>query len=145
MVLVSAVCVSAAVAAPTRSEFIRKGDAVCTQTKRELVPIRARAEAAKLLPQSRQWAATANIYADQIVIQKRFVARFRAIGVPANDAAAKALVGRLDQGVVLAQRVQRGFATHDVASLQTALPAYLRFTLETNRRVVAYGFRSCGR
>jgi hypothetical protein len=143
--LVAAVCAAAAVAAPTKAEFIRNGDAVCAQTKRELAPIKRRAEAAKLLPQSEQWAATADIYADQVVIQKRFVRRFKAIGVPAGDAVAKALVGRLERGVTLAVRLQQGFANHDVVTLQTALPAYLRFTVDLNRRVVAYGFRVCGR
>jgi hypothetical protein len=144
-VLLAAVCAVAAVAAPTKADFIRKGDAVCAQTKRELAPIKRRAEAAKLLPQSEQWAAAADIYADQVVIQKRFVRRFKAIGTPAGDAVAKGLVGRLEKGVTLAVRVQQGFANHDVGTLQTALPAYLRFTVDLNRRVVAYGFRVCGR
>lgn len=142
--LATAVWAGAAVAAPTRSEFIRKGDAVCAVTKRELAPIRARAEAAKLLPETKMWAETADIWADQIVIQKRFVARFRAIGTPAGDAVAVALVGKLARGVLLATRVQQGFAAHDVMKLQAALPAYVRYTLDLNRRVVAYGFRACG-
>lgn len=145
MVLAAAVCTEVAVAAPTRAEFIRKGDAVCVQTKRELVPIRRRAEAAKLLPQAQQWAATAGIWADQIVIQKRFLSRFRAIGMPDGDLVARALVAKIGRGVTLAQRVQQGFATRNTVSLQTALPAYLRFTVDLNKRVVAYGFRTCGR
>ena len=100
--------------------------------------------AAKLLPETKMWAETADIWADQIVIQKRFVARFRAIGTPAGDAVAVALVGKLARGVLLATRVQQGFAAHDVMKLQAALPAYVRYTLDLNRRVVAYGFRACG-
>jgi hypothetical protein len=56
-----------------------------------------------------------------------------------------ALVGGLAKGVTLAVRVQQGFATHNALALQTALPAYLRFTADLNKRVVAYGFHSCGR
>jgi hypothetical protein len=139
------VVASPAVAAPTRATFISKGDAVCAQTKRELAPIKRRADAAKLLPQSEQWAAVSAIYADQIEIQKRFVSRFRTIGAPAGDVTAKTLINSLAKGVSLAVRVQQGFAAHDAAVLQTALPAYLRFTVDLNRRVVAYGFRICGR
>ena len=79
------------------------------------------------------------------MIQKRFTTRFKAIGVPAGDSTARALVALLDRGVVLAQRVQQGFAAHDVVVLQTALPAYLRLALTTNKRVIAYGFHTCGR
>jgi hypothetical protein len=143
--LIPAVYVSAAYASPTRAEFIRKGDAVCRQTKRELAPILKRAKATKQLPLSQQWDALADIWADQIVIQKRFTARFKAIGVPAGDATARALVALLDRGVVLAQRVRQGFAAHDAVLLQSALPAYLRLTFSTNKQVIAYGFHTCGR
>ena len=143
--LIPVLYVSPAYASPTRAEFLRKGDAVCAQTKRELAPIVKRAQAAKTLPVSQQWAALADIWADQIVIQKRFTVRFKAIGVPAGDSTARALVALLDRGVVLAQRVQQGFAAHDLVVLQTALPAYLRLALTTNKRVIAYGFNTCGR
>jgi hypothetical protein len=33
---------------PSRAEFIRRGDALCTQTKKALAPIRARAQAANI-------------------------------------------------------------------------------------------------
>ena len=141
---VASVCVGAAQAAPTRAEFIRQGDAVCAQTQRELAPIRARAQAAKLLPQSQQWGAVAALWADQIRIQRRFVARMKAIGTPAGDVVAQKLVAALARGVTLAVAVQRGFAERDSAALSSALPAYLSFTLALNRRVVAYGFRRCG-
>ena len=141
---VASVSVGAAQAAPTRLEFIRQGDAICVQVQRELAPIRARAQAAKLLPQSRQWAAVAAIWADQIIIQKRFVARMKALGTPAGDIVARRLVASLARGVTLAVAVQRGFAERDTAALSAALPTYIDFTLALNRRVVAYGFRRCG-
>ncbi len=141
---VAATSVGAAQAAPTRTEFIRKGDAVCVQTQRELAPIRARAQAAKLLPQSEQWAAAAAIWAAQIRIQERFVGRMKAIGTPAGDVVAQRLVASLARGVTLAVAVQRGFANRDSAALSTALPAYITFTLALNKRVVAYGFQRCG-
>ena len=134
-----------AYAAPTKREFVRKGDALCAEVVRELVPIRRRAEAAKSLPEAQKWAAAADIWSDQIAIQKRFTLRFRAIGVPAGDVTARRLVGGLDRGLVLARRVRDGFARRDRAALATALPAYLQFTLALNRRVQAYGFRVCGR
>jgi hypothetical protein len=137
--------VEVASAAPTKAEFIRKGDAVCRQTQRELVPLRKRAQAARLLPQSEQWAATAAIYADQIRIQRRFVTRFRAIGMPTGNQEAARLVSSLGRGVTLATQVQRGFAERDTTALSVALPAYLKYTLSLNRRVIAFGFRVCGR
>lgn len=141
---VATVFAGTAQAAPTRTEFIRKGDAVCVQTQRELAPIRARAQAAKLLPQSEQWGAAAAIWADQIRIQKRFVGRMKAIGTPTGDVVAQKLVASLARGVTLAAAVQRGFAERDGAALSTALPAYITFTLALNKRVVAYGFQRCG-
>ena len=144
-ILVMCVGIEAAYAAPTKAEFIRKGDAVCRQTQRELVPIRERAQAAKALPQSQQWAATADIWADQIQIQRRFVTRFRAIGLPTGNREAARLVSSLARGVTLATQVQRGFAERDTTALSVALPAYLKYTLSLNRRVVAFGFRVCGR
>jgi hypothetical protein len=143
--VMACVCAEAAQAAPSRSEFIRKGDEACAQTKRELVPLVARAQQAKVLPQSEQWAAAAALWADQIRIQKRFVVRFKAIGTPAGDTVAQKLVASLASGVTLAIRVQRGFAERNQVLLSTALPAYLRFTLALNKRVAAYGFRTCGR
>jgi hypothetical protein len=145
LLLAAVIGVASANAAPTRSEFIRKGDLVCRQTQRELVPIRTRAQAAKTLPQSQLWAATAEIWADQIRIQRRFVSRFRAIGTPAGDPVAERLVGSLAGGVTLAVRVQRGFAERDSALLSNALPAYIKYTLSLNKRVATYGFRVCGR
>jgi len=49
--------VGAAHAAPTKAQFIRQGDALCLQVQRDLAPLRRRAEAAKSLPESQQWAA----------------------------------------------------------------------------------------
>lgn len=135
----------AAHAAPTKLEFIRKGDALCTDVARQLAPLRRRAEAAKLLPEARQWPAATALWTDQITIQRRFNERFRAIGVPAGDRLALRLVSGLDRGVVLARRVRDAFARHDVPALGAALRAYVDFTLTLNRRVQAYGFRVCGR
>lgn len=132
-------------AAPTKPEFIRKGDALCADVARQLLPIRRRAEAAQSLPQSKQWAAATAIWSDQIAIQQRFNAKFRAIGVPAGDSRAPRLVLDLDRGLVLARRVRDGFARRNTTALATALPAYVEFTLALNRRVRAYGFRVCGR
>ncbi len=136
---------AASAASPTRSEFIRKGDALCAQTARKLAPVRARAEAAKSLPEAQKWAATVDLWNAQLRIQKDFVARFRAIGVPAGDATARSLVAGLDKGLVLAQRVRDGFAKRNTALLAQVLPEYVRFSLNLNRRVVRYGFDVCGR
>jgi hypothetical protein len=135
----------AANAAPTRAEFIRQGDALCREVQRELVPLRRQAEAAKSLPQGRQWAAVTRIWKAQVSIQAHFNARFHALGIPARDSAARSLVSGLDRGLVLAKRVRDAFAARDTATLANALPAYVRFTLSLNRRVVAYGFSVCGR
>jgi hypothetical protein len=132
-------------AAPTKSEFIRKGDALCTDVARQLVPIRQRAQAAQALPESQKWAAAAAIWQAQIAIQKRFNERLRAVGTPAGDSFAPRLVAGLDRGLVLARRVHSAFARRDRAALANALPAYVEFTLALNRRVRAYGFRVCGR
>lgn len=132
-------------AAPSKTEFVRKGDVLCVQTQRALVPLRARAEAAKSLPSEQKWGATANIWADQIVIQRRFVTRFRAIGTPAGDPMARSLVDALARGIPLAVRIQRGFAERDTVGLPKAISDYVTFTVNLNRRVVRYGFRVCGR
>jgi hypothetical protein len=145
LVLAALTAAQAGAAVPSRGEFIRKGDALCARVKREMTPVVARAEEARKLPESRQWAAVADIWADQIAIQRRFVARFRALGAPRNDRAARQIVAGLDRGVVLAERVGKAFATRNTAAIPSALRAYLEFTLSTNRRVVAYGFRVCGR
>ena len=47
---------------------------------------------------------TAEIWADQIAIQRRFVTRFRAIGIPAGDRAVAALVQSRTVGVEVAER-----------------------------------------
>ena len=113
--------------------------------KRQLVPIRARAELAKSLPTDQKWEVAAALWADQIRIQRRFVRDFRAIGVPANDRRAREIVGGLDRGLALAIRVQRAFALRNTATLPTALTSYVRYTTKLNRRVRGYGFRVCGR
>ena len=153
--IVAAAAISAAVAAltaplalgaaPTRAEFIRQGDALCRQVQRELLPIRRQAEAAKSLPQAQQWPAVTRIWTLQVKIQARFNVHFRALGTPAGDASARAIVSGLDRGLVLARRVRDGFAARDTAALGRALPTYVRFTLGLNRRVAAYGFSACGR
>jgi hypothetical protein len=129
----------------TRAEFIRKGDALCAQVKRELVPIQRRVAAAKNLPESQKWVAVADLWSDQIKIQKRFVRRFRDVGVPANDRWAQELVSGLDRGVALAERVQRAYASRNEAAIPRALSEYVTFTLSLNAKVRAYGFRVCGR
>ena len=139
-------CVFAGIAqaAPTRSEFIRNGEAACAQAERELAPITARAQRIARLPRSERWAAAATLWADHIRIQKRFNGRFKALGTPAGDTVAQKLVADLPTGVTLAIRIQRGFAERNEALLSTAGPAYLRFTNAINARVVAYGFPTCG-
>ncbi len=137
--------VAAAATTTSRAEFIRKGDALCAQVQRELVPLRRRADAAQNLPENQKWVAVADLWADQIAIQRRFVRRFRDIGVPANDRRARVIVNGLGRGVTLAVRVQRAFATRNEAALPRALSDYVRFTLSLNGKVRAYGFRVCGR
>jgi hypothetical protein len=134
-----------ALAAPTRAQFIRQGDALCRDVQRELEPLARRAQAAKSLPESQQWSAAARLWADQIRIQVRFTARLRAVGVPTGDSKAHSIVLGLDRGLVLARRTRDAFARRSATSLAVALPEYIRFTLSLNRRVAAYGFKVCGR
>jgi hypothetical protein len=136
--------VSAAFAAPTKAQFIRKGDALCREVQRELAHLVRRAQAAKSLPESKQWAAVERLWADQIRIQARFNARLRAVGVPTGDSKARSIVSGLDRGLVLARRVRDAFARRSTTSLAVALPEYIRFTMSLNRRVAAYGFKVCG-
>jgi hypothetical protein len=143
--VVAGLSAGAAQAAPTRSEFIRKGDAACAQTKRELVPLGARAQAAALLPPSQQWTASATLWADHIRIQKRFLVRFRAIGTPTGDTVAQKLVVSLASGVTFATRIQRAYAERNEALLAKELRAYLSYTLALNARAGRYGFRTCGK
>jgi hypothetical protein len=131
-------------ASTSKADFIARGDRLCTQAIRELEPIRRRAEAAKKLPEYRQWAAAASIWSDQIALQVRFNRKLRAIGAPPGDATARSLLAQLDQGVVLARRVRDAFADARIAQLATAVPAYVKFTLRLNKRIKAYGFRVCG-
>jgi hypothetical protein len=125
---------AAATAAPTRGQFIRQGDALCSAVQRELAPVRLQAEAAKSLPEAQKWAAVTRLWTTQINIQARFNARFRALGVPAGDSRARSLVTDLGHGLVRARRVRDAFASRDTAALSQALPAYLRFTLTLNQR-----------
>jgi hypothetical protein len=139
-----ALSASAALAAPTKAQFIRQGDALCRQVQRELVPLTRQAQAAKSLPLSQQWGAAERLWADQIRIQARFTARLRALGVPSGDSKARSIVRGLDRGLVLARRVRDAFARRSTTSLAAALPEYIRFTMSLNRRVAAYGFKVCG-
>jgi hypothetical protein len=134
----------AALASTPRAELIRKGDALCARTARELGPLRARAAAARSLPREEQWVALEGLWADQIRIQKRFVARFHAIGLPPNDRRAQRLSDGLDRGVVLAQRVYGALVRRDGTRIPSALRTYLTFTVDLNRRIRDYGFRVCG-
>ena len=136
--------VSAAFAAPTKAQFIQKGDALCREVQRELAPLVRRAQAAKSLPESQQWPVAQRLWADQIRIQARFTARLRAVGVPTGDLKARSIVSGLDRGLVLARRVRGAFARRSTTSLAVVLPEYIRFTMSLNRRVAAYGFKVCG-
>jgi hypothetical protein len=55
------------------------------------------------------------------------------------------LLARLDRGVILARRIRDAFASARIATLASALPAYIDFTVKLNRQIRAYGFRVCGR
>jgi hypothetical protein len=136
--------VGAAFAAPTKAQFIRQGDALCREVQRELAPLVRRAQAAKSLPQSRQWTAAERLWSDQIRIQGRFTTRLRAVGLPVGDSKAHSIVLGLDRGLVLARRVRDAFARRSTTSLAVSLPEYIRFTVSLNRRVAAYGFKVCG-
>ena len=135
---------SATAAAPTRAEFIHKGDALCRKVQAQLAPLRRRADAAKSLPASKQWAAVTQIWKTQVAIQTRFNNQFHALGVPTGDRAARRLVVGLDQGLTLAREIRDAFASRDTIALRDRLPVYLQFTLKLNRRVAAYGFTACG-
>ncbi len=136
--------VSAAFAAPTKAQFIQRGDALCREVQRELAPLVRRAQAAKSLPESQQWPVAQRLWADQIRIQARFTARLRAVGLPTGDLKARSIVSGLGRGLVLARRVRDAFARRSTTSLAVALPEYIRFTMSLNRRVAAYGFKVCG-
>ena len=85
---------------------------MCVQTQRALVPIRARAEAAKGLPSEQKWGATADIWLARSDRYRRFVTRFRVIGTPAGDQVAQLVTG-LAPGIPLAVKIHRGFAERD--------------------------------
>ena len=142
--LIAALAFGGTAAATTKSEFIRRGDALCARTMKELAPLRRRAEAAASAPESQKWALATSLWSDQIRIQMRFNERLRAIGTPRGDAAARNLLSRLDRGVVLARRVRDAFASRRTAGVANALEAYVDFTLALNKRIRAYGFRVCG-
>lgn len=135
----------AASASPTKSEFIRRGDALCAQAKRELLPLRRQAEAAKTLPREQMWRAATSLWSKQLAIQSRFVTRFRSLGVPAGDTRARTIVAGLGRGLTLTRRVRDAFASRDTPRLATSLRTFLSYTVDLNRRVVAYGFDICGR
>jgi hypothetical protein len=139
------VATAQAASSPSKADFIRRGDSLCRQAARELVPIRRRAEAAKSAAVADRWKLVADLWADQIRVQVRFNSRLRAVGTPVGDEEAEDLLRSLDRGVVLARRVQRGFADRDTDSLQQDLPNYIEFTLKVNRKTRLYGFRFCGR
>ena len=139
------VSVEAAAAAPTKAEFIRRGDALCTQTKGQLVPLRQEAEAAKALPREQMWSAATRLWTKQLGIQNRFVSRFRSLGVPPNDARARSIVAGMGRGLTLTRRVRDAFAARSTSRLATDLHAFLQYTVALNRRIVAYGFSVCGR
>jgi hypothetical protein len=143
--LVSIVGTSAAVAAPTKPQFIRQGDALCTRTAREFAPLMQRVEAARSLPEARVWPEVAAIWGEHVRLQTRFARRFGAIGVPARDAAAASLVNSLATGPALARAIRDAAKARSDARLGSATAAYIRFTTALNRRVRAYGFRVCGR
>ena len=145
VVVVALLAPASASAAPSKAEFVRKGDALCLALVRQLQPLRSRAEAAKSLPEAQKWAATASIWTDQVRLHAQFVTKFHAIGVPAGDTTARSLIRGLDQGLVLAKRVRDGFVNRNVSLLQAALPQYISFTATLNRRVANYGFKVCGR
>ena len=143
LILMSA-CGGSTQAAPTRAEFISKGDAVCAEIQQELVPLRARADAARSLPQSEQLKLLKRMWDDQIRIHERFVDDMKEIGTPAGDTVAQGLIDSLEDGVKLAEDVQDGFEDEDAAAIGKALPAYLNYTVMLNGRVADYGFRRCG-
>jgi hypothetical protein len=137
--------VEAAAAAPTKAEFIRRGDALCTQAKGQLVPLHREAESAKALPREKMWSAATRLWTKQLRIQSGFVSRFRSLGVPPNDARARSIVAGMGRGLTLTRRVRDAFAARSTSRLATELQAFLQYTVALNRRVVAYGFVVCGR
>jgi hypothetical protein len=139
------VSVEASAATPTKAEFIRRGDALCAQAKRQLVPLRREAEAAKALPREQMWSAATRLWTKQLGIQNGFVSRFRSLGVPPNDARARSIVAGMGRGLTLTRRVRDAFASRSTSRLATNLQAFLQYTVALNRRVVAYGFAVCGR
>jgi hypothetical protein len=143
--LTLAVGSSGALANPTKNQFIWRGDALCERVLYiELAPIRDQARVAKALPVAKKWAAGVQLWNDQIRIQEKFTARFRAIGIPRGDAEARRLVNGLDRGIVLARKVRDAFASRRLPPLAAALEAYLEYTATLNGQVRAYGFRVCG-
>jgi hypothetical protein len=145
LVVALLVAAGTAVAAPSKSEFIRRGDGLCAQAKRQLLPLRREAEAAKTLPREQMWAAATRLWTKQLSIQGRFVTRFRALGVPRGDARARTIVAGLGRGLVLTRRVRDAFAARSTTRLASDLQTFLRYTVTLNRKVVAYGFVVCGR
>jgi hypothetical protein len=145
MVVALLLAAPAVAATPTKAQFIRKGDAACAQTLRELRPIRARAEAAKALPEAEKWRATVDVWTAHVRVQAKFVSAIHAIGVPNGDRVARALVAGMDEGLVLARRIRNGFAQRDADTLAQVIPRYVRLNTDLNRSVSRYGFRVCGR
>ena len=90
-------------------------------------------------------APAATLWADQIQIQRRFVARFRTIGTPPATPIAQKLMASLAHGVTLANRVQRGFAERNTAFAVDGAARLINLTLALNKGVAADGFRICGR
>jgi hypothetical protein len=134
---------STAVAASTKAEFIKRGDALCVGMAKELAPLRRRADAAYALAESRRMAAAATIWGDHPDPGQFQPAAPR-------DRRATRRCGR-SRSARAARPRRRACPPHPgrlrerrIASLSSALPAYIGFTLTLNRKVKAYGFRVCG-
>lgn len=128
----------------TKAQYIQRADAICQGAEREGRALEARFQGLRGKDPAVVRREAPPLLAEIAAYGRRFLARLRAIPLPAEDrAAANAYFAEVQRGIARLEAYGQAIASGDSARVQAIGAEIPRGTQSARRLARAYGFREC--
>jgi len=131
---------------PTKTEYLARGDAICSDAQADLARLQPKIDAAAdARSEAEQAKLIGEIWREQLRILENFGSRIKALGAPSGDEErVREFVRSLDEAKALGDKVVARLEDGKEPP-QDLIEDYARTAYRGNELARAYGFKVCGR
>jgi hypothetical protein len=131
---------------PTKTEYLARGDAICSDAQADLARLQPKINAAAdARSEAEQAKLIGQIWREQLRILENFGSQIKALGAPSGDEErVREFVRSLDEAKALGDKVVARLEAGKEPP-QDLIEGYARTAYRGNELARAYGFKVCGR